>query len=965
MKEIVSISAFGFADTVFIGKAMLPSKEPLPAVVIEDQKNKLFMYGADAIYERTGLGLEDGDTSSYTKRIPVALLWQTLKWSKDLNDKQTAANLIAKYVIQLICDQYQSYEQIKADAAAATAAANAAKVNEAASSAAATPATPAPAPAVPSITKSFIKANYHLVLCIPDNFDEDEQQCLINAFSGFEVSLIWRSIATLLGHFNKHIAFKAQPNTPSFADLQESSTGGRATVHVLYLGPDSIDLSTYELTAGKENSNYTLPVRLNPVYDHCSTNLSFLHYALSYAHSYINTLGKPRGYEQNFELQQTFDQSLRSQVIYQFPEAWGRKLQATAPHAIRLPLNETNSDAQWGAVYGLLSTDKQRSIRFSSEEVENFYHDYELPELAKSSVRFDGQDFVSQLSKLIQNKVNEDRNHANTTLLVIGPMVANNVIATAVISDLQSTLTRYGVQTFNINWSTMALGSYIYQKRANNGQETYLDRLRKLSMVVTNADRDEYKEFVIISDKDEINPCQTVPRNFTQAISAGATGIKLVVSNDANFNDDTIQKAVEESFADQKVSVQSAELKFRSGKAPDLDEVVDVTVLQKVLSGYLKFIIKPTGPSLVLPPRGEVQIFDPAKKTDFTGKLDPLALAYPSLPRKKREELADSVYRNRNGEDKISDNNTIFRSGTASTYLLYYDGMYGSAAVKNSIYDRLERDYNSLYPQLQRVVQYTPQDLDSFFKLMKNYLPITEYCPCGEAKFNDIAELTAQMMEYALKPTSLIGKRNLGRLQRLYCMYVPDHPQEVQKCLSLIVQVRDPKTQELRNTKVLVENHPRCFSPRSKNFCMTRQMATYLFNGSANMLNALPDEVQADKIFQRESVIGSNKLSVSLSALLYSLLWRKKDPTFLSNPEHIANIEEKLNYIQNLYQAIESQSAYRDVSPKFRERLNNFVYNKLAVQLPEVIKFLKKEGTNPNIMAEIQDLNEDGENDDE
>lgn len=992
MKEIVSISAFGFADTVFIGKAMLPSKEPLPAVVIEDQKNKLFMYGADAIYERTGLGLEDGDTSSYTKRIPVALLWQALKWSKDLNDKQTAANLIAKYVIQLICDQYQSYEQIKADAAAATAAANAAKVNAAASSAAATPATPAPAPAVPSITKSFIKANYHLVLCIPDNFDEDEQQCLINAFSGFEVSLIWRSIATLLGHFNKHIAFKAQPNTPSFADLQESSTSGRATVHVLYLGPDSIDLSTYELTLGKENSNYTLPVRLHPVYDHCATNLSFLHYALSYAHSYINTLSKPRGYEQNMELQQTFDQSLRSQVIYQFPEAWGRKLQATAPHAIRLPLNETNSDAQWGAVYGLLSTDKQRSIRFSSEEVENFYHDYELTSLATRSVRFDGQDFVSQLSKLIQNKVNEDRNHANTTLLVIGPMVANNVIATAVISDLQSTLTRYGVQTFNINWSTMALGSYIYQKRANNDQETYLDRLRKLSMVSSNADLTEYCETVLINDKEEVSPIQTHERQENLVINQGSNSIELYVSSDPNFNDETINKATTISFKEQGISVQYAKLPFRSGLEAPEAEKVSVTVQQRALSGYVRFIIKPLEPSKVLPPRGEVQVFDPAKKTDFTGTLKMPKLSYPSLYEPKL--LSSSIV----STAGLKDVHTILRSDSVSQKLVCYDGKFKFKQVELNAKARLQADYNNYYDILnsycQRLEQSTsanPQEdyqynnlayryqmfygrsgsnmdynLAHFLSELENCLPLPVYRPFGEKKFNAIADLVASVMRSVVSYNDVIQRTTFNRLQRRYYMFVPDHPEEIMECCRLTLKFLVANTTQFTNLKLLIENHPRCFSPKSKDFCMSKELAERMYTGSLKIIDEINDEITAKVIFNEVSVKGSKKLSIALSILLYSLLWRKKEPSFLSEEADIEEAEYKLNRILKTYRDINNlleSGDYRQYSSilhtAFIGRFGNFVHNKLELQLPQVVDFLRKKGDNPNIMSAITELNEE------
>ena len=118
IKSIICISAFGFADTVVIDDKVYVQDSNLPSVVIEDRDSKLNMYGQDALYERTGIGLSDND--HYSSRIPIALLWQQLKHllPRDEN-KQRAANSLAKYIIQLACDTFDEHRRSTANTAPA------------------------------------------------------------------------------------------------------------------------------------------------------------------------------------------------------------------------------------------------------------------------------------------------------------------------------------------------------------------------------------------------------------------------------------------------------------------------------------------------------------------------------------------------------------------------------------------------------------------------------------------------------------------------------------------------------------------------------------------------------------------------------------------------------------------------------------------------------------------------------
>ena len=344
-KSIISISAFGFADTIVIDGKVYMQDSNLPSVVIEDRENKLYMYGQDALYERTGIGLSDND--HYSSRIPVALLWQQLKHLQPRDEnKQHAANSLAKYIIQLACDAFDEHKRATANTAPAP-------VND-------TVAMSSLSTKIIRTNKAYLQSHCQLVICIPDNFDEAEQQALINSFSGFEVQLLWRSIATLLGHFNAY-SYQAIVPEPSFANIMETAKPAThlsiasmaeesqdntpedkdtATVHVLYIGPDSIDLSSYDLKLHTDQ-RYVIPIRRESVYSQCSSGTSFLQYAISYAFTFVSTkliesLSSAQKQNDIQHLKQ-LQNAVITQVLYQFPEAWGQSDASEALRVLRVP----------------------------------------------------------------------------------------------------------------------------------------------------------------------------------------------------------------------------------------------------------------------------------------------------------------------------------------------------------------------------------------------------------------------------------------------------------------------------------------------------------------------------------------------------------------------------------------------------------------------------------------------------
>lgn len=1124
-KSIICISAFGFADTVVIdGKAYVQDTH-LPSVVIEDRDNKLYMYGQDALYERTGIGLSDND--HYSSRIPMALLWQQLKHLQPRDEnKQHAANSIAKYIIQLACDTFDEHKRATASKDAATAASNATAANAAATTTAGANTAPAPVndtvepsnlnsenlaskladgfsattdgsidqalsklqasitdtqkllssakgtpPAKSSRTnKAYLQAHCQLVICIPDNFDEAEQQALINAFSGFEVQLLWRSIATLLGHFNAHthqdvmpepsfaaIMATAKPaNNLSIASMAEESQAkvataqeansfyeqlsqnndvfaafdkqvdaedskrtlesmrakleamragvgnnnastqttlrlveqttnqpqdaqdnhhtpedkDTATVHVLYIGPDSIDLSTYDLQLHTDQ-RYVIPIRRESVYRHCASGISFLHYAISYAYTFLSTELRESLASTYAEAQKQNDVNILkqlqnaviAQVIYQFPEAWGQSDSSAKLRVLRVPQTQSQHQgiSSWCHAHELLPAQDQAQVRSRLYALQSFYELYGCDD--EQFIPYDTtMDMTQWVRKVMIDHHLDDLSfhEPHECILITGPMLNGKAHTIDSFVRMQAHPLSLRLTSHTIDWSDMALGGCLFQERLNLNDSqtypTYLDRLTKLSMVISNKERTDYKEQVLIND-DFIAPTQTITGSKVRlSINKGSDHVELYVSTDSAFNDDSINRATETPFTLQspQVSVQKATLTFASGRKALNDEPVIVWVEQRALSGYAKIHIKPDPDagdvSSVLPPHGEVQVFDPSKKVDFTETLPQLPRAYPPLS-KPRGQLATTLQRRYN----LTQEDIIFRGSRTHQDLVYYNGKFGSPAMQRKIHDRLLQDYSRHYDALRNTIK--RGDFEAFCSRIDKCLPFPQAKPFGAPELEGIANTVALAVEkaFTLDTTTL----NKDKLLHRYCMFVPDSKESVSKCCHWLLQRAPFNAHKMNDALLLIENHPQVFSPSSKDFSMGYEFARTLLNSSKESISATmyaPD--LGIKIINKGSVIGSQLLSRSLRVMLYSLLYRKVDLNFI-NEQEIEELEVLLNKTMSRYQQIDSLVQLR-TSPDFKAKFHSFVEEKLNILLPEVKKYLRKEGSNPNIMSELQDLDEEG-----
>ena len=980
-KSIISISAFGFADTIVIDGKVYMQDSNLPSVVIEDRENKLYMYGQDALYERTGIGLSDND--HYSSRIPVALLWQQLKHLQPRDEnKQHAANSLAKYIIQLACDTFDEHNRATANTAPAP-------VND-------TEAMDRVPAKITRTNKSYLQSHCQLVICIPDNFDEAEQQALINAFSGFEVQLLWRSIATLLGHFNAY-SYQAIVPEPSFANIMETAKPAThlsiasmaeesqdntpedkdtATVHVLYIGPDSIDLSSYDLKLHTDQ-RYVIPIRRESVYRQCSSGTSFLQYAISYAFTFVSTkliesLSSAQKQNDIQHLKQ-LQNAVITQVLYQFPEAWGQSDASEALRVLRVPQTQSQSQSidKWCHVYELLPASLRAQVRSHSYALHSFYKLYgcDNEQFIPNSNK-DRTEWIRNVIKALQlEELRASKPHE--CLLITGPMLYGN---SSTIDSFSRTLAHQlplGLSRYNTAWPNMALGGCLFQERLNLNDSqtypTYLDRLTKLSMVISNKERTDYKEQVLIND-DFIAPTQTITGSKVRlSINKGSDHVELYVSTDSAFNDDSINRATETPFTLQspQVSVQKATLTFASGRKALNDEPVIVWVEQRALSGYAKIHIQPADgkASSVLPPHGEVQVFDPSKKVDFTETLSQLARAYPPLSEPPHEKLATTIPRR-----PLTKEDIIFRSSRKHQHLVYFDGKFSPLEMQAKINQRLLKDYRMYYDDL--ITAASKGDLAFFISTIKKCLPFPQAKLFGAPVLERIANTVALAVEQSFKLGTEISIKNT--LLSSYCMFVPDSKEAVNKCCQWLIKMAPFNTKQMNYALVLIENHSQVFSPESKDFSMGAEFARALLDSSKDKIHAtVHDPELGENIIENQSVIGSSSLSLSLRLMLYSLLYRKEELNFIDEVE-LEEIELLLDDTLSTYQQFDQKIQRRMLStartrldPDFKVRFHSFVEGKLNILLPEVKKYLRKEGSNPNIMSELQDLDEEDKGKDE
>lgn len=904
-KNIISVCAFGLNDMFCINNQVYCNQNNVPSVVIEDRANKLYLYGESAIKAQTGTGINSQD--DFNCRIPVSALWQQLKQE---TSKQRAADTIFKFVLSAIMEKLQQYSKDH-------------ELNL-------------------QINRAYVREQCQIVLCIPDHLEEDEQQCLLKAFSGFSINLLWRSVAALIGLQVAKESFTHEVFMQNNRTLQLATSQG-ADAAVSYIGPDSIDYSLYEFEPDGTDS-YIVPVRKQPIYDNCSTGLGLIQLAAALASEKAEQLLSLNGAVLDPKKESAL-YALFSQLLYKLPESW---LNPAAQEVT--PLNLTiKGHSVWAEVSHLFSSDPLDTIVYD-DDLKNFYHTLSLTTDTIKSGPF--RKLLQARLFNIMNKWHqkpEQSSRPTALTLLAGPAAQNPRIAQEVedLSWLSPEIIK--------DQLCIVRGGVLFQQRFNKGLKTYLDRLRRFAMV--SIMDNEYTAKVLIDDRDRVSPSskEGYVTEVKMQIKKGANSIELYVSSDPKFTDDSVQQATQTGFGAQGIRVKKAILPFRSGNKALQDEVVSVIVQQRPLSGYIKVTIKPTGPSSILPAAGEVTEFAPSLGQIYEGTLTALALMYPPLPQPVINHfMTEADIRSR----IIAKNNVLFSSSNKSSQLLYYAGHFVSPSCKALLARHIQgtvQTIQNVRSMLKKPVSYYSEDLRPLRMVLPLMISEELNCPGFQELYLDLPTL----MENKLNLQTLIYDPALYKaLFSKYCEMSPDNGNSVRmisSCISLLRQKAKITSTQTNDLKKFIENRPATFSPKSRSFAMTREFAEQLYRISLDTLQDASDTFDGLKMLRNNTITGRVKLSSGLLLLMYSLLIRKTEPDF---PGDITEITRLLNTIFDKYLNVELLPYFHSTDPSFQIRYHTFVYDKLGRQIPEIQKFLEKHGTNLNIMNEINELSE-------
>ena len=191
----------------------------------------------------------------------------------------------------------------------------------------------------------------------------------------------------------------------------------------------------------------------------------------------------------------------------------------------------------------------------------------------------------SYIYELIRDEI--ARRCSSETILCTGPLIESEIISKYIIDYVSN---RNFSKTFR-TCTKMAYGAVVFNKRQENREPTYKEKIDKVSYIATDENEERYVAVTLLED-DYIEPTkahESKPVKFL--LKKGSKKIQLYVSTDKKFNQEVLDNAEHTSFKDQNVKVlEATPKKFK--KAVDEDINVVVYLEQKLLSGYLKVIIK-------------------------------------------------------------------------------------------------------------------------------------------------------------------------------------------------------------------------------------------------------------------------------------------------------------------------------------------------------------------------------------
>lgn len=869
--KVIGVSVFGINDGIYIDDVDIGIKDYIPSVVIEDFDNKVYMYSNSAKFDKTGLSL---DRESYNQksnsRKMIALLWQQLELS---NEKSYQANLLCRYILETIKESINSNPDIK-----------------------------------DKISIHDLKKNYTIVLCIPDTCGVSEQDALLRAFNGYDLKLVWRSVASLLAYYEDE-------------SINQSQTGSDS-ISVLYVGPDSIDVIEYGVEVVEHNSKlYSVPKRHQAVYESNQIPINGTDLTIALVNDIINS--------QYPYMEKSVKDKFARQIFYRFSFVWGKEQGA---NSINTLFCYTDDQYEYKTV-SLESKSDFSDIKYT-DLIGDIYKDNDIKDVSYKSQN------NSYIYELIRDEI--ARRCSSETVLCTGPLIESEIISKYIIDYVSN---RNFSKTFR-TCTKMAYGAVVFNKRQENREPTYKEKIDKVSYIATDENEERYVAVTLLED-DYIEPTkahESKPVKFL--LKKGSKKIQLYVSTDNKFNQEVLDNAEHTSFKDQNVKVlEATPKKFK--KAVDEDINVVVYLEQKLLSGYLKVIIKSLDEkdNDFIPKSGISVAFDREHQELYEGTFEYKNLGYNKYHILNLTNI-DNVtpsYKNR----QFFTNRFSFGSPTLnSQYTKCYYNKYSK--VDQSLIDKID-----LYNQDLKAHS------DGFIEQVRNSILIDR---------GNTSENLRNEIYNCLKHNKISG----GDYYTLLCGFIKAMGKEdLEKAVLLLSKYQKLYKSEYRvlsACRYIVMYNPVLFNPKSKSFDFPTKLKDIMYHTAKEYLieTCSKNELYFEPNTKARTIKtnGRNKVISAFSTFGY-ILWYRRSPngrTFLTNSTEINNINKILTSVIDCYRTsynslfddnVQSIALY-DTHLK---KIEDFI-SKLEQFKEVLISFLNKKGSDKDILAITEELME-------
>lgn len=393
-------------------------------------------------------------SGEYIRRVPVSVIWRSLVEAEDSPARWLSDHELSFPLTRLLGKYIQA--QVKA---------------------------------------SEYKATDRLLVAIPNDLDEYGQDCLLRDLKGLgyaEPILIWRPVATALSWLEK-----------TQKEFIENQISKHDHIHIIYIGPDAVEFTTFELQAEERSGEFFVIPRRNR--NQTRSDLAGVDWAGVVIESYFDQI----------------DEGTFWQIFCQFPEIWAVLADTLPiPNEKERLLGHRDGWESWNPNFDLIKKLSASAVPAPCNTLRN---------LLKQSCKFfwpatrnKSTNWHLELGRQLGSLLDGAPAGRLRGMVVCGPLapcespvwieiVRDRLLDRGLNLDNSTNQPRVDGLWFAPGSSAIAYGASLYGQRLDDGKPTYKDTLPTLSVRVRDGWR--YKWFPLI-DSTEVEGGQSYERKW-------------------------------------------------------------------------------------------------------------------------------------------------------------------------------------------------------------------------------------------------------------------------------------------------------------------------------------------------------------------------------------------------------------------------------------------------------------------